>query len=98
MGQMKEMHMAIKSLKDCAIAISETAEFLEQAFSDEDKAAEPKQETALTLEDVRAVLADKSRSGKTSEVRALITSFGVEKLSDIDVGKFDELLQKAEVL
>lgn len=37
----------------------------------------------LTLEEVRMVLAEKSRAGHTAEVRALLIKHGAEKLSDI---------------
>ena len=52
----------------------------------------------IKLEDVRAVLAEKSRSGKTSEVKELIATFGADKLSEIGVDKYADLLKKAEVL
>ena len=47
---------------------------------------------------MRAVLVAKSRDGHTDEVKAVISSFGVEKLSDIDPSKYEELLQKMEVI
>ena len=56
------------------------------------------QEKAVTLEDVRAVLADKSQSGKQKEVKALIATYGVAKLTAIDPTHFSELLQRAEQL
>ncbi len=99
MSQMSEMQMTIQSLRECAAVIVDTADYLAQAFSGEAEVKqEPKSEKVLKLEDVRAVLADKSRSGKTVEVKALITSFGAEKLSDIDPNSYAELMKKAEVL
>ena len=38
----------------------------------------------LTLEQVRAALAEKSRAGHTSEIKALLIKHGADKLSDID--------------
>lgn len=52
----------------------------------------------LTLEEVRAVLAEKSRAGHTAEVRALLIKHGAEKLSDIDPAEYPALLADAEVL
>lgn len=99
MSKMKEMEMTIQSLRECAAVIADTADYLAKAFSGETEAKEkPKQEKVLKLEDVRAVLADKSRSGKTAEVKALIATFGADKLSDIDPSNYAELLKKAEVL
>ena len=44
--------------------------------------AVPKEKT-VDRKTVRAFLADKSRSGKTSEVKNLIEQFGFQKLSDV---------------
>lgn len=52
----------------------------------------------ITVETVRAVLADKSRDGKTQEVRALLNKFGADKLSAIPEEKLVNLLQEAEAL
>ena len=63
--------------------------------------AEPEsepEEKALTLEEVRAVLAEKSRAGHTAEVKALLTKHGADKLSDIDPAQYPALLADAEVL
>lgn len=59
--------------------------------------AEP-EEQPLTLEEVRAVLAEKSRAGHTAEVKALLTKHGADKLSDIDPAEYPALLADAEVL
>ena len=52
----------------------------------------------MTVEKVRAVLAEKSRDGKTQEVRKLLDEFGADKLSAIPEDKLSDLLKKAEVL
>lgn len=56
------------------------------------------EEKPLTLEEVRAVLAEKSRAGHTAEVKALLTKHGADKLSDIDPAEYPALLADAEVL
>lgn len=56
------------------------------------------EEKLLTLEEVRMVLAEKSRAGHTAEVRALLVKHGAEKLSDIDPARYPALLADAEVL
>lgn len=54
---------------------------------------------ACTKEEVRAVLADKSRSGFRAEVKALLTAHGAEKLSDItDPAELAALKAEAEVI
>lgn len=56
------------------------------------KAERPK----YTLEQVRAKLADLQRKGKRAEVKELIQSFGVSKLSEVPADKYTELMAKAE--
>jgi hypothetical protein len=53
---------------------------------------------SMTLEQVRGILADKSRSGKTAEVRAIIKKYGADRLSDIDPKDYPKVLKAAEVL
>ena len=52
----------------------------------------------VTLEQVRAVLAEKSRMGMTAAVRNLLNEYGVEKLSVLDPQYYAEILEKAEDL
>ena len=56
------------------------------------------EEKAVTLEQVRAVLAEKSHDGFTAEVRALLEKYGASKLSQIDPSKYADLLAEAEAL
>ena len=58
---------------------------------------EPVQPT-ITLEEVRAVLAEKSAAGHTDEVRKLLQDFGAAKLSAVDPKDYAALKAKAEVL
>ena len=51
-----------------------------------------------TLEDVRAALAEKSRAGKTDEVKALISKYGADRLSSIDPSNYAALMADAEVI
>ncbi len=59
--------------------------------------AEP-EEKPLTLEEVRAVLAEKSRAGHTAEVKELLNKHGADKLSEIDPAEYPALLAEAELL
>ena len=61
-----------------------------------EKPAEP--EKQLTLTDVRAVLAAKSRAGFTEEVKALIAKHGADRLSEVPETEYAALLADAEVL
>ena len=55
-------------------------------------------ETAVDRKTVRVFLADKSRSGKTSEVKEPDRAVGFQKLSDVPDEKLPELYEKAQVL
>ena len=101
MSRMSDMAQTIEELRSAATAISEAADWLSEIFSGEpqaedDSASPPEPE--LTLEQVRAVLADKSRQGYTAEIRALLQKYGANKLSQIDPSHYKELLENAEVL
>ena len=52
----------------------------------------------VTLEQVRAVLAEKSRSGHTAKVRELLQKHGAAKLSEIDPAEFESLLSETSTI
>jgi len=52
----------------------------------------------ITLEQVRGVLAGKSRDGFTAEVRAIITRHGANRLSEIEPEDYEAVLKEAEEL
>lgn len=52
----------------------------------------------ITLETVRLKLAELAQAGKQQQVKALITSFGAQRISDVQPEKYPELLQKASEL
>ena len=52
----------------------------------------------IKIEEVRAVLAEKSQAGLTSQVKDLLTSFGSVKLSGIDPARYPELIEAAKAL
>ena len=52
----------------------------------------------VTIEDIRAVLAEKSQDGKSKEVKALLNQYGMAKLSAVAEKDYPGLLQKAKAL
>lgn len=58
----------------------------------------PAPQKELTLEEVRAVLGEKSRAGFTLEIQALLKKYGAPKLSGIDPKHYEALLKDVEVL
>lgn len=89
-----DMTTIIDMLRNAAASISETANWLSQQFGDRPAVPKP----TLTIEQVRAVLADKSRHGYTAEVKALLSQHGADKLSDIAPSEYEALLAEAEAL
>ena len=102
MGKISELDMAIRDLRSAAATINDVADTLAEVFStesaDEAPDAAAPAEPALTLEQVRAVLANKSRQGHTAEIRALLQKYGASKLSGIDPANYKALLADTEVL
>lgn len=65
--------------------------------TEEKKSAKPKVKE-VNLEDVRAVLAEKSQAGMTAEVREIIQKYGASKLSEIEPKYYADILKDAEGL
>ena len=50
----------------------------------------------VTIEQVRAVMAEKSQAGLTAQVKALLESFGAAKLSAVNPEDYEALLEAAK--
>lgn len=107
MGKMSELSLVVTELRTAAKSLIGVADALTDLSSSSGGIETPGQqktethkpkEEPLTLEAVRAVLAEKSRSGYTAEVRALLEKHGAAKLSEIDPAKYPRLVAEAEVL
>lgn len=98
MGKISELDMAISDLRKAAAAINDVADTLAEMFSGATTEKAPVKETPLTLEQVRAVLAEKSRNGHTAEIRALLQKYGATKLSLVAPVHYKALLAEAEVM
>ena len=104
MSKMNDMAMTIEELRNAATAINDAANWLAQQFGGASEAAEKAEDPAapakptLTLEEVRAVLSDKSRTGHTAQIRELLKKYGASKLSLVDPKYYEALLREAEVL
>lgn len=106
MSKMSELSTAVAELRRCGEALIEISESLREIFSGDEPAKtepakQPQQEASkptVTLEEVRAVLAEKSVAGHRAEVQALIRECGADKLSAVDPSRYADLKAKAEVL
>lgn len=104
MSKMNEMLQTIEELRNAAAAINDATNWLAQQFSgtnDEqtsENIATAEEKPPLTLEQVRAILANKSRAGHTATIRELLQKYGADKLSQIDPANYEALLRDAEDL
>lgn len=91
-------------------AVADDLQTIADAMASDEPAAEPTEtpvqkasaerdepEETIRLEDVRAVLAAKSRDGYGAQVRELIAKHGGSKLSDIDPSEYGAVLKEVEV-
>lgn len=77
MRKMSDMATTIEELRNAAAAINEAANWLAAQFSSDADAApvaeaKNKKKPELTLEEVLAVLAEKSRAGHSAAIRTLL--------------------------
>ena len=114
MSQIKQLLSVIENIRRLADSLQSLCEVmaenkLEQTVVEErsevveDESTElltnsTKEEQTITLEEVRGVLAKKAQEGKQVEVRELIKTYGVSKLSEVEAKHYVELMKKAEEL
>ena len=99
MSKLSEMAATIEELRTAAAAINEAADWLAHQFSGEPvKEETPAAYPAPTLEEVRAVLSEKSRAGFTAQVKALLQAHGADRLSAVSPSEYAALLKEAEAL
>jgi hypothetical protein len=100
MSNMSEMAATIEGLRKSAAAINDAADWLAEQYGSEETQPEPAApaEPALTLEAVRAVLAEKSRAGYTTQIHFLLQKYGADRLSGVDPAHYEALLDDAEGL
>lgn len=73
-------------------------EQLRDAREEEKEQVKVEPKKVLTLEDVRPILANLSRNGHTAEIKALLTKYGANKLSEINPENYEALLNDAKEL
>lgn len=99
MGKMSELEMMLKELCGYGENLIRMAEEMTEMFSasvQSEPEKTPKKQLSLT--EVRAVLAEKSRAGFTKEVKELLIKHGADKLSEINPTEYEALLAEVEVL
>ena len=79
-----------------SIGVLLTALESDEELPKEEKAKQ--EEKTYEIEDVRKILADKSRLGHTAKIRELLEKYGAKKLSEIDPSNYKDLVEDAEKL
>ena len=104
MSRIKLLLDVIEDIRSLADSLQAVATALGQSDSEDTPAPAPAPvpadppPKAITLEKVRAVLAEKSHDGYNDQVRGLLQKYGAEKLSGVDPKHYAALLKDAEVL
>ena len=107
MGKMSEFVAEITELRHCGEILIRISDTLTEIFSAEEEVEVPVQavpeapaevKKEYSFIEVRAVLTEKSRAGKTAEVKALLHKHGVDKLSEIKPEEYTALVEEAEGL
>ncbi|MBS3985640.1 MAG: rRNA biogenesis protein rrp5 [Selenomonadales bacterium] len=105
MSKIKLLHDVVNNLRSLADSVQAVADAM--AANEPVESALPETATAqvakpatkpVTLEQVRAALAEKSQLGFTANVRSLLEKYGAPKLSQIDPANYAALLADAEAL
>lgn len=107
MSQTKQLLSVVEDIRRLADSLQSLCEVMAEEklkqTSVEDESTElltnsTKEKQTISLEEVRGVLAKKAQEGKQAEVRELIKTYGVSKLSEVEAKHYVELMKKAEEL
>lgn len=98
---MSRIKLLMEIKEDAENLASSIGVLLTALESDEEVPKEEKvkqEEKTYEIEDVRKILADKSRLGHTAKIRELLEKYGAKKLSEIDSSKYKDLVADVEKL
>ena len=100
MSKMAELDAAVVDLRRCCEALSGVSDALHELFSSGEEQPETTVskpvEKALTIEDMRPILAKKGLKGH--DIQALIHKYDAKKHNEVDPAHYADLLREAEVL
>lgn len=98
---MSRIKLLMEIKEDAENLASSIGVLLTALESDEELPKEEKvkqEEKTYEIEDVRKILADKSRLGHTSKIRELLEKYGAKKLSEIEPSNYKGLVADVEKL
>jgi len=90
MNNLEGLRAGAAEMRSVAQKLNQWADDLEASFRG--SAADAETGKVLTLPGVRAVLAEKCAAGFSTQVKALIESYGVSSLKEVPAEKYGELL------
>ena len=98
---MSRIKLLMEIKEDAENLASSIGALLTALESDEELPKEERvkqEEKTYEVEDVRKILADKSRLGHTAKIRELLEKYGAKKLSEIDPSNYKDLVADVEKL
>ena len=98
---MSRIKLLMEIKEDAENLASSIGVLLTALESDEELPKEEKakqEEKTYEIEDVRKILADKSRLGHTAKIRKLLEKYGAKKLSEIEPSNYKDLVADVEKL
>ena len=111
MSKMSELSQALDELVACGEGLIRTANAIREMFTGEpepERQSEPAVEAAAetpaekpkryTFSEVRKAFSAKSHAGYTEQVKALITSYGADKLSAVKEEDYTRLMEDLEAI
>ena len=101
MAKMNELEMLAEEIRETGEKLVRISEDIRGLFTAPAEEKETKTETpTVTLEDVRAVLARKTRVSKenTEAIRQLLSRHGAQRLSEVKPEEYAQVLKEAEVI
>ena len=94
----EDMRRLADSLQTVADSIEGNTDPAPEKPQSEEKIPQKHSAPAITIDQVRAVLAEKSGEGKTAEVKALLFKYDAGKLSGVKPEDYAALLEEAKKL
>jgi len=100
MGKMSELSLLLDEYREVNRRAAELAEEIYNTLTGNETTVHGSVEEhkPLTLEEVRAVLANKSKDGFTEQIRELLKKYGSDRLSGIAPENYQALLEDVEGL
>ena len=95
MAKMNELDALLTELSEHSRFLQESVKAIRELLSGGEPEGKP-EEKRYSIEEVRALLLEKRKSGFKDEIRALLLRHGAERLTDIDPAEYCDMMAEAE--